>query len=107
MDGRPLYEYVGRRVRKAREERGLTQEALASLISLSRTSVTNIEKGRQTIALHKFVEIADALRVDPSSLLPQRAGSRYVDLEPELPHSLSSEERSWIKTVVTSAQAIE
>ena len=51
--GRPLnerdefYAEVGRRVRMAREAAGLTQDALADQVELSRTSVTNIEKGRQ------------------------------------------------------------
>ena len=103
MDRQSVYEDLGHRIRKTREERGLTQESLASLISLSRTSITNIERGRQSVPLHKLIEIADALRVDASNLLPRSADRQDVDIEGMLPQNLSREETSWIKTVVTSA----
>ena len=84
--GRPLnerdefYTEVGRRVRMARESAGLTQDALADQVQLSRTSVTNIEKGRQKIALHTLFLVASVVGVEPASLLPSRgnrgAGSR-------------------------------
>ncbi len=54
----------------ARERAGLTQDALAARVSLSRTSVTNIEKGRQKVLLHTFWGLADALGVAPAVLLP-------------------------------------
>ena len=102
MDKRSVYADLGDRIRKMREGRGLTQEALASLISLSRTSITNIEKGRQSVPLHKIIEIAEALRVDASNLLPQSGKRRGMEFEAELPHNLSHEATSWIKSVVTS-----
>jgi transcriptional regulator with XRE-family HTH domain len=65
-----FYAEVGRRVRMAREAAGLTQDALADQVELSRTSVTNIEKGRQKIALHTLCRVASAVGVEPASLLP-------------------------------------
>lgn len=70
-----FYVEVGRRVRLARERAGLTQDALAGRVSLSRTSVTNIEKGRQKVLLHTLCNLADALGVTPDVLMPE--------LEPE------------------------
>ena len=52
---------VGLRLQRARRERGVTQEELARRVDLSRTSITNIEKGRQRILLHQLVDIAAAL----------------------------------------------
>jgi transcriptional regulator with XRE-family HTH domain len=65
-----FYTEVGRRVRRARETAGLTQEKLATRVALSRTSVTNIESGRQKMMLHTLCEIASVLDIDPATLLP-------------------------------------
>ena len=48
----------------------MTQEQLGELIGLSRTSVTNIERGRQHVSLHHIFAIAEALKVSPAALLP-------------------------------------
>ena len=69
-DQNAFYAEVGRRVRQAREYAGLTQDALAARVSLSRTSVTNIEKGRQKVLLHTLCGLATALGVAPACLLP-------------------------------------
>ena len=71
MKERDLYRVVGNRIRQARLDLGLTQEALAEAVSLTRTSITNIEKGRQNLLVHKLISFADALQVAPADLLPQ------------------------------------
>lgn len=65
-----FYAEIGRRVRLARERIGLTQDSLAAQIMLSRTSVTNIEKGRQKVLAHTICRLAGALNVLPAELLP-------------------------------------
>jgi len=68
----PFYRAFGKLVRTHRESRpDMTQERLGKLVGLSRTSITNIEKGRQHIALHQLFAIAEALKVRPDALLPQ------------------------------------
>lgn len=57
---------------RERPEFGLSQDALAKRVGLSRTSVTNIEKGRQQIPLHALYSFADALGVEPTALLPDK-----------------------------------
>jgi transcriptional regulator with XRE-family HTH domain len=64
-----LYRVFGSRVRARREEMSITQEELGSRVDLSRTSITNIEKGRQRVLLHQMVEIAQALGTAPTELL--------------------------------------
>lgn len=66
-----FYVEVGRRVRLARERLGLTQDSLATQVMLSRTSVTNIEKGRQKMLAHTLYSLAGALNVQPAELLPE------------------------------------
>ena len=66
---RQFYAAVGQRVAKARVGK-ITQEALASRAGLTRTSIINIEKGRQQIFLHTLLDIARALSVQVTDLIP-------------------------------------
>lgn len=43
---------MGAKIRIVREALGLTQDDLATRVGLNRTSVTNIEAGRQRLILH-------------------------------------------------------
>ncbi len=70
MDDR-IYRVFGSRLREIREQADVTQEELARRVDLSRTSITNIEKGRQRILLHQLVDFADALKVPASELMPK------------------------------------
>jgi len=69
-----FYIEFGQNVRRQRQRVGvkLSQDALAKRVGLSRTSVTNIEKGRQQLPLHMLYSFADALGVEPVSLLPDK-----------------------------------
>jgi DNA-binding XRE family transcriptional regulator len=66
---RNFYAAVGRQIARVRAGR-LTQEALALKAALTRTSIINIEKGRQQILLHTIVDISHALQVSISDLIP-------------------------------------
>ena len=66
-----FYEQFGRRVRSARLDQGLNQEALGHQVGLERSSISNIEKGRQRVQLHMLLEFATALNVPPAQLLPE------------------------------------
>lgn len=74
-----FYEGFGRRLRQLRRSAGLTQEQLARRLGLNRTTVVNIEGGRQRVAVHQLVELADALGCEPSELL-LAAGMSYEAL---------------------------
>ena len=66
-----LYEEIGRRIKRARESSDTSQESLADNVKLSRTSVVNIEKGRQRPPIHTLYNIARVLGVAPHDLLPE------------------------------------
>jgi len=68
---RSFYTALGQRIAEARQRQRMTQEALASDISLTRTSVVNIERGKQQLLLHTLVQIARALKVSPTDLIPE------------------------------------
>jgi DNA-binding XRE family transcriptional regulator len=67
---RAVYTEFGQRVRAGRGKSQLTQDMLAHQIGLSRTSVTNIESGRQAVLLHQVYDIARALDTTIQTLLP-------------------------------------
>jgi DNA-binding XRE family transcriptional regulator len=69
----PFYLTVGQNVKTCRKQNdNMSQQALAEIVGLTRTSLTNIEKGRQRVQLHTLVKIARALKTDVDSLLPKQ-----------------------------------
>lgn len=70
QDHSVFYKKVGQKIKAQRGN--LSQEALAKAIGLTRTSISNIEKGRQKMLLHTFFDIAEVLKVDINSLLPEK-----------------------------------
>jgi transcriptional regulator with XRE-family HTH domain len=100
-----LYKAVGQRIRRIREERQLTQAELASLVSLTRSSITNIEQGRQKLLLHTLYDIATALAVKPSDLLPEAISTIKAEaFEQHLPGDLSNAEQEWMRGIVTGSK---
>lgn len=65
-----FYPRFGQTLRKARKTSGLSQEDLGKAVGLNRTSVSNIEKGRQKILLHTFCDVLRVLSVEPRDLIP-------------------------------------
>ncbi|HVX56096.1 MAG TPA: helix-turn-helix transcriptional regulator [Candidatus Saccharimonadales bacterium] len=100
-----FYKEVGRRIRDARKQRKppLTQESLGKLVSLTRTSITNLEKGRQKFLLHTLADIAAALRVEPASLLPASKDTQDQQLDEALKNRPAAE-KEWIKSTVAATQ---
>jgi len=62
-------ENMGHKLSVFRIEKGLTQAELAKKLGYSRTSITNLEAGRQDFPVHKLYEIASILGIDPKDLL--------------------------------------
>ena len=80
-----LYERVGERITRLRITQGLTQSDLAKQIGLQRSSVANIEVGRQRTPLHVLVAAAQALGVT----LPELLGDQPLpDLAVPVPRGL-------------------
>jgi transcriptional regulator with XRE-family HTH domain len=75
-----FYKQLGANIRKSRRRLELSQDDLARSIGLTRTSLTNIENGRQHPPLHTFCDLAEQLKVDISALLPNRSAAGAVDL---------------------------
>lgn len=61
---------LGRKIRAARESLKMTQEQLGNAVQLSRTSITNIELGRQRLLVDQLAGIASTLDRPLSDLIP-------------------------------------
>lgn len=70
ISAKDVYRSFGQILAQKRSEANLSQAALAKAIGLSRTSITNIECGRQPVNLHTLYAMADVLRRDVNDLLP-------------------------------------
>lgn len=64
-----LYKAFGLRVRSLRTHRKLTQLQLSKATRMVRTSVCNIEAGRQRVFLDDILTFSTALKVQPGELL--------------------------------------
>jgi transcriptional regulator with XRE-family HTH domain len=64
-----LGQVFGRNVRQLRQDRGLSQEALADAVGLAVTYVGQIERGRRNPTLNVVERFAEVLKVDPLDLL--------------------------------------
>lgn len=60
---------IGRRIKAAREKKGLTQEQLAEIVDLSPMHISVIERGVKPPKLDTFIRIANALDASADNLL--------------------------------------
>lgn len=101
----------GQILAQRRAEAQMSQQTFAKAIGLSRTSVTNIENGRQPVNLHTLYVMADVLRRDVSDLLPP-SPARQMELSLHRPtmqnqrlrgsvqlDHLSSKEFNWLNNI--------
>lgn len=68
---RSFYISLGRQIAATRQRQRITQEGIAAEVGLSRTSIVNIENGKQQLLLHTWLQIARALKVEPAELIPE------------------------------------
>jgi transcriptional regulator with XRE-family HTH domain len=66
----PVAAAFGDLLAAARKESGKTQEELADLSGLDRTSISQLELGKVSPRLETLIRIAGALEMDPRDLVP-------------------------------------
>lgn len=79
MESQVLRCEVGRRIRRLRVRRKLSQERLAETCDFHRTFVGRVERGETNASLDTLLRFARGLEVDIHALLPKtrtRRGSR-------------------------------
>lgn len=93
LDDKKLYSLIGDRIQRLRrmQSPALSQERLAKVLGLTRTSVTNIERGKQKLSLDAVYKLCEAFGIDIADLMP----------------SISEITRNAEQSVVVAGQAYE
>lgn len=65
-----LHRNIGQTLRERRKQIGMTQTELANKVDVLRTSITNIEAGRQRAPLHLLYNICINLGIEARDILP-------------------------------------
>lgn len=60
---------LGKRLREIRQARGLSQEQIAKILGLNRSTVSQIENGKRSLAADELSSVSDALGISIDSLL--------------------------------------
>ena len=108
-DFTPNFGEIGRRVRKLREERHLTQEALAEAAGVSVPYVSHIERGIKKPSLGTLLRLSATLGVTVDTLLrgnqPAEANAFYSDVQ-HLLDDCSQKERRVLLEIAAAVKQI-
>jgi transcriptional regulator with XRE-family HTH domain len=110
MQNATIYQAFGQAVATRRKMLKLTQAALASRVGISRASIANIERGRQTVQLHHVYLLASALQVAKIADLlpapPRSPAEADFDIDIVLSgESMTSRGKAQITDLIASALA--
>jgi transcriptional regulator with XRE-family HTH domain len=72
MDIRVIF---ARNLKHYREQRGLTQAALAAAMDVDRAHVSAMERAKQNVTLQTLQRLAEHLELEPAKLIEERADS--------------------------------
>jgi transcriptional regulator with XRE-family HTH domain len=95
-----LYREFGILLATERKRKRLSQAQFAELVNLSRTSITNIECGRQPIQLHQLYFFASILRIGAHTLLPKESA-----MVPEPSITIETKEARYLAEVMKLLKA--
>jgi transcriptional regulator with XRE-family HTH domain len=70
LDTEHLYIAIGSRIKRIREAADMTQEDLARVLELKRTSITNIERGNQKPTLDTLYRLCERFGLEISKVIP-------------------------------------
>lgn len=79
VSDKTLYQAIGSAVRQARISASLSQDDLAKAVHMTRTSITNLEGGRQQVPLHTLYAVAREVGCKIIDLLPEELPGATAD----------------------------
>lgn len=101
---------AGKKIRKLREDLGLTQEKLAEKAELDYRSIGAAERGERNLSLESLVRVAKALNVTLDTLLPvaekYKGKSERDQLMREFESQLESMELSRLRFLINILKQI-
>ncbi|MCA0380041.1 MAG: helix-turn-helix domain-containing protein [Actinobacteria bacterium] len=80
----PAAEQIGQRVRAARNEKQISLEDLGHLSEVNWTTIGKIERGTSSPTVESLVRIADALDIDPGTLISGLKANDYGERQHQL-----------------------
>ena len=106
---------IGQKIKKARLERGLTQQELGSIVGVQKSAIAKYESGRVVnIKRNTLQKIAKALNIRPSELIfnesPRDAADLHVRIITDLElmdaikdyYVLSEEDKRMVRDLIRS-----
>ncbi len=98
-----LYERIGKEIKHFREQLNLTQSDLAERIGVTRTSISNLESGRQRVPIDTLFAICEVLRIEPRDILPTieeaRKMQRGFNVD-EIKENFDTQSADWILKLI-------
>lgn len=96
-----FYKELGRRLQRARKQRGVSQEAIGRAAGLTRSSIANIENGRQPVHVLALCRMAATIDIAMTDLIPE-----VPPVSPtHLPNNLRPVERQSMLKILAAAAA--
>ena len=90
-----FYMELGEKIKTYRIKQGYSQDELAKFLDLTRTSVVNIEKGRQRPPLHTVYDTAAFFNIGITDLLPSKDAKQQIDLRKSVKESIHTIEKKF------------
>lgn len=98
-----VYEVIGRNIKRFRELNKFSQTDLGEKIGLTRSSIANIETGRQKVQIDTLYQIAMVLYVEIEQLLPkvnEVISNKDEDIQLEFFSGFEEDEQDWLRKVI-------
>lgn len=100
------YKAIGKRIKIARINADMTQEALAAKVNLSPSHMSNIETGTTKVSLTTIVNIANALSVTVDDLLCDNLVRARIQMERDIQAVLDGCDDYEIRVAKNTVQAV-
>lgn len=84
------YNIIGERLKKARTEKGLTQEKLSEKLDVSIAFLSRIERGSSHISLKRLSQVCDILGITEGSILNGSSNNSETYLSSEFEQLLKN-----------------
>lgn len=96
-----FYKELGRRLQRARKKKGISQESVGKAAGLTRSSIANIENGRQPVHVLALCRMTATIGIAVTELIP---GLPPVSVT-HLPDNLRPLERQSVLKILAAAAA--
>ncbi len=83
------YAKLGLKIKEIRQTNGLTQDALAEMVSCNTSHISNIENNHTKVSLNVLLAIANALNTSIDFLLSQQYENKSLALNNEILRAVS------------------